>query len=367
MKNVFIIITMIFFITGCSKVKQVETFSYKASDIKAYEQETQVTEVENGFFQPSVYGHKDIALVLPSLQIGKYAIEAVNTMNGYLLYAADNIKLTIYDIKYQNEENIIDVFQKLEENNHQRVILMITNENVKYLKNFIPNNKITLYLPLVNKIDIENLDIDSNLEIICAAIDYKEQIEKLAFYAKDGKLVNLNDNNTIGYYLRKKMDHIDVLYHKTVDNNNGKYDSFLKKKKLFDNSTVFLNTAIIKSSILLSQFRAHKLNIKEVLSTQLNYKRSILSLTQKHDRENMIVASSIGHIPENILQYSKLLGNDLEYNWVNYSVLVGTYYLTNNNINIFEDLKIEDGSIIYPVYLYKVGKSSFKRIKSSDF
>lgn len=376
MKYLITIILLIIFTTGCSKVQNV---SYTSTETKNYKKQIQVNKkldsvveqqsiIEQITNDSSVFvKNNSLVLVFPSHEIGKYAIEASNTINAFLLWQGKETQLSTYDIKYQDRDNIIGIFEKIKSNNISKVILMITSEHVESLENIKLDKKMTVYLPLVNKNDIKDISLDPKMDIIYAAIDYDSQINQLVSYIPNKQIVHFYDNNKLGHYLRMKMRKIDTVYDKKVDNNNGDYDRFLKKNNMMYGSSVFLNTAIIKSSILLSQFRAFELEVSNVLSTQLNYNRSILSLTQKKDRQNMIVASSIGYIPEEILQYSQLAGNDLEFNWVNYSILIGTYYLTNKNIDIFTDVKLEKNSIVYPVYLYKVGDSSFKRIKSQNF
>jgi SRSO17 transposase len=137
------------------------------------------------------------------------------------------------------------------------------------------------------------------------------------------------------------------------------YKRFLKNRK-FENSMVILNTPIVKTSILLSQIRALDVNIQGVLSTQLNFTPLILSLTQKEDRKNLNVANSIGNLPIDLKEINSILDNNIEYSWVNYSIIVGMEYLTNS-LKLFEDLKIRDNQIVYPITIYKVKKYSFEK------
>jgi hypothetical protein len=100
-----------------------------------------------------------------------------------------------------------------------------------------------------------------------------------------------------------------------------------------------------------------------ILSTQLNYTPLIFSLTQKIDRKNLVVANSIGKIPLELIEYNEILGNSVSYNWVNYSSIIGAEFLSTNNIDFFEDLKIENNQVVYPVKLYEVNDYSFNLIK----
>jgi SRSO17 transposase len=115
--------------------------------------------------------------------------------------------------------------------------------------------------------------------------------------------------------------------------------------------------------MLLSALTAEEVNPKYVLSTQLNFTPLIFSLTQKEDIDNVIIASSISNLSNKHKGYSELLGNNISYNWVNYSSMIAVEYLVSNNIDRFAPLKIVDNQVVYPVKLYQVKRGSFELIK----
>ena len=240
---------------------------------------------------------------------------------------------------------------------------MITKDNLDVLNSIEGIEDIKIYLPLINKNEIENIEKLSKLNVIFGAISYKEQFNKLIEYSDTKSLVELYDNTAIGYTLHSYLKSNNLKYTKQVDDNNGRYKNFLKNNKKLDNSTIILNTPIVKSSILLSAITVEELNISKIISTQLNYTPLLFSLTQKQDRVKLIVANSIGKIPNELQEYNQLIGNNILYSWVNYSSIVGVEYLLTGNIDIFSDLTLEENQIIYPVNLYKVGDNSFKLIK----
>jgi hypothetical protein len=305
---------------------------------------------------------KKIAIIFSSSTIGKYALEAVNSMNTYLLYKNKPFNITALDMVIQNEKNLIKVFNTIKEKSIKNVIAMITKDNLNMLNSIEGIKNIKIYLPLINKSEIKNLEELTNLNIIFGAISYQNQFNKLIDYTNNLPLVEFYDNTAIGTTLHKYLNSNDIIYQRKIDDNNGRYKRFLKRNKKLYNSALILNTPLVKSSILLSAITAEQIKISKIISTQLNYTPLLLSLTQVNDRRKLIIANSIGELPSDLEEYNNLVGNNILYSWVNYSVIVGTEYLLFDNIDFFKDLSMENNQIIYPVKLYKVGKNSFELI-----
>ena len=304
-----------------------------------------------------------LGILFPSYTIGKYALEATNSMSTYLVTKDKKFKLNVYDIVVQNKKNIVKAITQIQEDKVKKVIAMITKDDLKYL-NEIPNiESIKFYLPLINKYDVSGIEKYNSLDLTFGAISYKNQFKKLVEYSQKKPLVEFYGNSGIGKTLHNYLKDEKIIYTKKIDDNNGRYKNFLENNNRLDNSVVLLNTPIVKSSILLSAINSQDLNISSILSTQLNYTPLLFSLTQKHDRTKLVIANSIGKIPHELEEYNNLIGNNLSYSWVNYSTIVGVEYLTSDNIEIFDDLSISEKQVIFPVRLYKVGSSSFKLIK----
>lgn len=372
----YIISTVVFLLlfTGCAKTPQPsqsvpvsKSAGYKAKPVsKSKAQAKPQIKKEDSIFtltetkEPS----NTIAVIYPSYDIGKYALDAINSINAYLIFKKESFKLELYDIKNQTKENFENIFATLKEKNINKAVALFTNDFFKNYEDYQKLQDMKIYFPLVNRDDHRlDEDIKNSGSYIFGAISYKNQIDKLIAYSSQTRFIDLYDNSSIGKTIHGFMKQNSLTFAKEVDQENGKYKNFLKFSNGFEDSTVFLNTPIIKSSILLSQITAQELNVRSFLSTQLNYSPLIFSLTQKRDRKNIVVANSIGYIPDELLEVSNLTNSDLQYNWVNYSSIVGVEYLTSENIDFFKDLKIEENQVAYPVYLYKAGRHSFKRIR----
>jgi len=367
MKILIQILLSIIIFTGCTQTNyNIQQYDSNNNDRESPPKNKKIKK-ELAKIKNEVILNKEIthsfAIIFPSYTIGKYALEATNSINTYLITKNKSFKLNVYDIVVQNKKNILKVIKKIKKDKITKVIAMITKKDLIYL-NDIPNiSKIKFYLPLINKFDVKNRDKLKNLDLTFGAISYKKQFQKLIEYAGSKELVEFYGNSAIGKTLHGYLKEENFFYRKKIDDNNGRYKFFLRNNKKLENSVVILNTPIIKSSILLSAINSQELTISSILSTQLNFTPLLFSLTQKHDRKKLIIANSIGDIPDELEEYNQLIGNQMSYSWVNYSTIVGVEYLLYDNIDMFKDLSIEGNQIIFPVKLYKVGNHSFKLLK----
>lgn len=300
-----------------------------------------------------------IAILLSSSKIGKYALETTNAINTFLLYKKSDFNVEIYDIDKLDIEDINKSFNLF---NINKIMALIPMERINILNKITQNENTNIYIPLVNKnnVDIDKLNNKEN--IIFGGIDYKKQLEKLEDYANSDNLVEFYGISSIGNYLHKISSDKSVRLHKKIDDNSVRYRNILREFRR-KNYSIILDTSIVKSSILLSQIYARGVHTKHILSTQLNYNPLLFSLTQRHDRRKLIIANSIGYIPEDLIVYNNMMKENISYNWASYSTIVGLEYLMNKNISIFKDLSLKNNQIIYPIKLYKANRRSFELIK----
>lgn len=366
MKIYLNIIFITLFFAGCSVNLETPTQSKSGSIDKKYtkEQKEQIVKEQKLKKLEEKKKNNTIALIFPSSTIGKYALEATNSINTFLLYKNEPFNLVTLDMFLQTQKNINEVFKKVKKQNIQKVIAMITKDDLAKLKMVENINDIKIYLPLINKYESGDLSGLENLNLTFGGISYKDQFKKLIEYSNGIALSELHDNSAIGSALHSFLEPQNLIYHRKVDDNNGRYKSFLKyNSEKLNNSALILNTPIVKSSILLSAITSEELELNMILSTQLNYTPLLFSLTQELDRKNLVVANSIGNVSKELLEYNEIVGNNILYSWVNYSAMIGIEYLLSDNIDYFKDIKLEDNQVKYPVKLYEVGRNSFNLIK----
>jgi hypothetical protein len=297
-----------------------------------------------------------IALVYASKFIGKYAIEATNSAMVYLLQNKNNFTLDIFDIKNENKNTIYEILSNLKDKNISKVVFMVTPKNADFIFEYEDIDFFNIYLPLVE----QSKSNYKHPHIIFGAIDYIQQFNILKDYAHS-HIVEIYDDSILGEMLHKNLIHnSDNIISLKLSGKNPNFSYFLKRNnKTLKNSTLILNTPIIKSSIILSQIRANEIKVNEIFSTQLNYTSLLFILTQQKDRKKLLITNSIGKLPKKLEAINMLLENDILYNWVNFSTILGIQYLLNDKNILFDNIKIINNQLQYNINLIDSSKYNF--------
>lgn len=299
-----------------------------------------------------------VAFIYPSKIVAKYAKSSINTVLGYFDYKKIKYQVKIFDTLTEDEQSIQTAFINAKEAGFTNVIVLFTPRIIDFVHT-LDTSDLKVYLPLTNKDDL----FTHNNNFIYGGISYKDQVNKLFEYS--------NTKNAIFYQSSFLNDKIKTIYESTFSDINVEKE--IKKKRNYykgivkdyriKNSTLFLNTPIVKSSIILSQLRAYSIYPKVILSTQNNYNPKILTLTQVKDRTNFVVASSIDNVNDELRDSLDSYGSDIIYNWVDYSTLVGVNYLYDENQSGLINTQIEDNHVVYKPKLLKTTSYGFLEIK----
>lgn len=138
-------------------------------------------------------------------------------------------------------------------------------------------------------------------------------------------------------------------------------ESYLKDKEEILNASFFINTPIIKSGMILSQLTLYDVNATNILSTQINYDPLLLSMTQYIDRKDMVVANSITQHNSVLIETNALLGNDIVYDWINYTTTVGVdyfYSLITDEERTY-NIPMKNNQMLYDIELLQPSHSKF--------
>jgi len=300
-----------------------------------------------------------IALVFPSKIVGKYAKDVINTTMAYMLHNKIKFQFEVFDSIRQNEFDISKTFDQITKRKFDNVIVLYTQDALDALVKVKNIEEFSLYLPLVN-INDSNYNLDN---IVYGGIDYEQQINKLLLLSNKRNSI-FYSNTKLGVKLKNYVTQSNQLVKVStkIDNNRNVFKKIVTNRAL-KNSSLFLNTSIIKSSIILSQLRAHGTVPYKILSTQLNYTPLVVSLTQYPDRKNFVIANSISKTDYKLQESLYLLDADIEYNWVNYSALIGMDFLFNKNKSIFFPSKIQNNQVTYNVDLFRNTRHGFKKLR----
>ncbi|MCW8837469.1 MAG: hypothetical protein OQK11_02085 [Thiovulaceae bacterium] len=333
-----------------------------------------------------------IALLLPYKKIGRYAASTTNASFAYLLARNQDFELKTYNIETEKYEDIEKALYEIQENGFEYIIAPFTQEGASTLISLKPYENI--YFPTINKKDL-NTTLPN---IYFGGIDYRAQSDLLLkeavsplviFYDKsptgkklaeyEEKMFKLEDINSsdANNSLVLKNEAYGLLEFNTDENASLEDNRTVVKfsiprrttnleKQLFENEEIkrgsfFINTPIVKSSMIISQLTMYDTNSTNVLSTQINYDPLILSLTQFEDRESMIIANSITHNNSIFIETNSLLGNDIVYDWINYTTTVGMDYFFNKITKQDRQYKIDviNNQMQYPIELLQPSKTRF--------
>lgn len=299
-----------------------------------------------------------LAFVYPSTLVSKYAKSSLSTISGYLSYKQANYNLIVVDSKSESYENINNAFSKLKEEGVTKVIALFTPNALNNL-NKIVTDDFKVYLPLIEKKD----SLENNDNLIFGSISYDDQLKKLSYYS-NGKNSTFYQETYLGTKLKNSYDFVIGNYNlrKEISNDEKNFKNIVNDSRL-RNSSLFLNTDLVKSSLILSQMTVYEINPNTILATQILFDPMLMVLTQERDRQNLIIANSIGDVDSKLKDEIATVGGNITFEWVDYSTLVGTNYLFSNGNSSLISTKIENNQAVYIPRLFKSTDIGFLEIK----
>jgi len=330
-----------------------------------------------------------IALLLPYKKIGKYASTTTNATFAYLMTKSNSFMLKSYKVEDETINSLQTALNNIRADGFNYVIAPLTLKGAKNVISLKP--ELNIYFPTINKDDVNT----TSASLIFGGIDYKKQSQILLHKAVS-PLIIFSDKSQIGKKLARyqeqeflnpqedinaTMDYEDEVSVYNEDNNLSKekkvikyfvsrrttnFEKYLKDNENINNASLFVNTPIIKTGMILSQLTLYDTNASNILSTQINYDPLLLSMTQYADRKNMIVANSITYNNNVLIETNALLGNDIVYDWINYTTTVGIDYFYNQITGEDREYNIplSDNQMIYKIELLRLGVSKFYKIHS---
>ncbi len=337
-----------------------------------------------------------IAMLLPYKKIGKYASSTTNAAFAYLITKSHPFELKSYKIENEEEDEIGRVLDLIMEDGYSHVIAPLTIEGAQSIINI--DSPLHIYFPTINKKDILS---DSDY-LTFGAIDYeaqsnlliKEAVSPLIIFSdksKTGKKLAQYEEEAFKYTIietevvdnnvteessvfdifkpkkEKKIEYTKVLNEEnevikySISRRTTNLEQYLKENENILNGSFFINTPIVKSGMIMSQLTLYDTNATNILSTQINYDPLLLSMTQYNDRKDMIVANSITKNNNVLIETNSLLGNDIVYDWINYTTTVGVDYFFNQITNEDReyDVAIENTQMMYDIELIQPSLSRF--------
>ncbi|WP_086240637.1 hypothetical protein [Campylobacter devanensis] len=304
-------------------------------------------------------GRKDIkvALIIPQDVIKSYSVVVSDSVFAYIFKRDVGSHIEIFYSGDESAENLNLAINRAKNAGFKYLIAPLTTNGLEIV-NSNDYDDLIFYIPTINIKNISN----PRSNLFFGGIDYEAQIQKLLTKANH-KITAFGDGSRVSDMLNNLVaNNTNEAYIKNIEGSDIKLN-FLKNNYKVKNSSIFLNTPLIKSALLSSQFRVFELTPHILLSTQLNYNSALISLTQSGDRKNMYIANSIMTPDSQLETLSAILGEKLDYDWVAYSTMIGMDFIYLNYINksakaIFKE-EMQNNQIQYNINIMRAGNYGF--------
>ena len=301
-----------------------------------------------------------IAMLVPQKSIRRYASTTVNSVLAYLVSKQNNFEVKVFNSNDEKEESILRELANIKKENFRYVIAPVTSSGAQII---IDNESdLVIFIPTVHRKILKN----SASNVMFGGIDYDRQIDELLRHAND-KVVYFSDGSKLSKSLNKSL--IDknpkIIYSKSINSSRVSFKQMFKDNKKLVQSSIFMNTPLVKTSLIASQLRVYDIETYALLSTQINYNPMLLTLTQYDDRKEFYIANSIGKSTVELEDINSLFDHDIVYDWVNYSTSIGidyfyTYYFVPTSSSNFNE-NIVENQVQYEVLIVRPKRYKFEK------
>ncbi|MFV0482137.1 MAG: hypothetical protein ACK5LP_09145 [Campylobacteraceae bacterium] len=312
-------------------------------------------------------GYVRLAILAPQKTIGRYALTSVNSVTAYLLEQSNEFEVQVYNSGDESVESIKKSLFDIRQDGFHHVIAIVTQSGAESLLNY--GDGLNIFIPTLHSSMFPYVPAN----VVFGGVDYRAQIKSLNKFSNDFAIL-FSDGSKLGESLNEMVrdENKIVVSNTTFSTVRNDYKGFFENNTNINASTLYFNTPLVTTSLLASQTRLYKHNPFAMLSTQINYQPMFLTLTQPADRKNFFIASSIGAIKPSLNTMNSNLGNNLEYDWVNYSTSIGTEYLLGRfflpGMHKIFDESVINSQVEYKTTVYKAGNYRFiQQGENSDF
>ncbi|EPZ4547144.1 hypothetical protein ACXN1X_001765 [Campylobacter coli] len=304
-----------------------------------------------------------LAIIIPEKTIKSYSNTIINSSIAYLLSQRAEIKVKVFLTGTEDNDKIRSTLEQVQAQGYQYAIAALTLKGVNQLKDYSGDMKI--FIPTLHKNNVSFSNLNKN--IIFGSIDYDAQVLALLNKA-NSDIAAFSDGSMLSSNLNSRVleQNANTRFYR-VEGEKLDFYRLLRSQGSLNNASIFLNTPLIKTALISSQLRVYNIQPFVLLSTQINYNPTFLSLTQEGDRKNFILANSIDNHNDNLSYLNEIFNQSIDYNWIAYATSIGTDYFYTQFLNTKSDSlfdeKIQNSQILYKVRLMKGSKASFEELK----
>lgn len=343
-KLIFVALTALFF-TSCTDKAQSNTYEPSV--------------IENLFTPKFVSSEakSKIAIIVPEKIIKSYSNIIINSAISYALRQKAPVSVDVFLIGTEDDAVVASVARDLVAKDYRFAIAGFTLKGANALAAANVSD-LSVYIPTLHK---KNTRISAD-NIYFGGIDYDAQISKLLAVSGEN-VASFYDNSSLANILNQRVLALSkgARAYK-IDGDKIDFKRLMRSQGTLSASSIFLNTPLVKSAIISSQLRAQEFKHYTLLSTQIGFNPTLLSLTQPEDRENLYIANSIANEDTELSYINEMLGQSVDYNWVAYATNVGFDYFYTQKMGgskrLFSE-KMQNNQITYDIKIIRAMEFSF--------
>ncbi|OPX27847.1 MAG: hypothetical protein B1H07_00175 [Campylobacteraceae bacterium 4484_166] len=301
---------------------------------------------------------RSVLLLYSSNTIGKYAKIASSSALGYALSSKTPFLIDTIDMSTESLPSINKALTKAKQYGHKDIIAIITNKSYQNLINADFADDFNIFLPIINKNNIS--EIRDNFTY--GGLDYKKQLQLLTDKI-NGESSEFYDRSSLGFLLHKSLINSggNLKFSRIIEQKDNSVRNIIAKNRHnLNSSNLFLNTNLIRTSMILSTLKGTRVKTKRSLSTQINYSPLLLTLVRPSDRSNLFITNSIKDIDPKITENILLLGGKVRFNWIGFATVVGVDHFMNQDGEKIEP-NIVENQVLYGIDIYKTKDGAFVR------
>ncbi|BCD68322.1 hypothetical protein [Nitratiruptor sp. YY09-18] len=180
----------------------------------------------------------------------------------------------------------------------------------------------SIYIPTLNK---NSLGVQSYAQF--GGIDYFKQLRALKsfmnqnvaiFYLQDSPLSQELTNYFVANSSGKRVKTYAL---KKDDKNAARY---IKDNGYLKNASILFNTPLVKTAMIVSQMNYYNIESNSKFSTQINLNEKFFDLLHPKLRNGFFFANAIGPLPQKVDGFAQLIGENIDFNWIEYSTICGS-------------------------------------------
>ena len=299
-----------------------------------------------------------IAVIIPQKIIKSYANVVSNAVLSYVLKQDADIEIKFINSNDESPQSLTNAMQMARAQGFNYFIAALTSNGANIINSLVLSNEL-IYIPSVHSSFI----INPKPNLIFGGIDYKDQISALLAYSNE-KIVAFDDGSSLGQKLNEYVRMQSSDYHEaSIVGKDINLNDTLSKKSKFDDASIFLNTPIVKASLVATQMRGFEIKPYALLSTQINFLPNIFNAIAQRDRQNLFIANSLNPVNDLFLGLGDLFDVDFRYSQIGYSSAFGAEYIYTNFIDksadrIFTE-RVENSQVLYGVKIYNAKGDHF--------